>query len=803
VLKKPGVSSDGNVIVIDTSTSPARSIDHETPPPLRFDWPEEVAAAAYRRGASLWLVFDRPPPRDLTIELARLVPQFGPYEQFEAAGATLIRMAAPPVLVPSLRKEGAAWIVDLWSADRAATPDIETSVDGAAQSATVSFAMPDAGRLLSLQDPDLGDRIIVVPVTGAGHGLSQSREYPQFRAIESYQGLIVQPFSEEIEVTLADGAAQIRDAGGLVISFGGNLARVESDVSVPPTGPRLLDPAAWRRGGGEQFLNDKQELQTALSNAVPEQLGVARMDLARFYFAHGLSAETLGVLRLRQDADARLGMDPQSRLMTGASEFLIDDFENAAKDLFDPSLEGEWEAELWHAAFAAASHDWALAARRFARTEPLIAAYPHAIRTRLRLLAAEANLGLADTVAADRYLEQIRADSPSHGEEAQVAYLVGRRLQLEGDIEDAVAMWNRVLDSRHPPSQTRARVALLDLGLEQGLVSPEQALQELERLRFAWRGDRFEFALLQRLGDLYIAQHDYRQGLRALRQAASYFPDSGRAQAVVQRMRDVFVNLYLGNAATELPPLRALAMYEEFKELTPPGDRGDQVVGTLVDRLVEVDLLDRAAVLLTAQIRYRLTGADKARAGSRLAMIRLLDRSPGKAIDAIEISAEPNLPAELNRERRHLRVRALSQLGRYDAAMSELGKDDDAEAMRLRADMLWAQRDWPAAAVALGRLVPAAPDADKPLSEADSRAVLDLAVALTLSGERDKLAALGKAYGEVMRTQPSALTFAMLIGNPQGGQNKSIAEELAQVAEVEAFMANYRERLQQQQAAAQ
>jgi tetratricopeptide (TPR) repeat protein len=562
----------------------------------------------------------------------------------------------------------------------------------------------------------------------------------------------------------------------------------------------LLDPETWRRGGPDEFLSNKQALQVALSEAPPEQLGGTRMTLARFYFGHGLSAETLGVLRLREADDPRLAMDPQVRLMKGISEFLTDDFENAAKNLFDPSLEGEWEAELWHAAFAAASHDWALAARRFARTEPLIDAYLHGIRVRLRLLAAEANLGIADTEAADRYLQQIRDDSPTHAEEAQVAFLVGRRLQLEGDMEDAVAMWQRVLSSRHAASVTRARMALLDIGMEQGTVTAEQAVQELERLRFAWRGDRFEFALLQRLGDLYISLQDYRPGLRALRRAASYFPGSERAQTVAQRMRDVFVDLYLGKAAGKLPPLRALAMYEEFKELTPPGAQGDEVIASLVDRLVEVDLLDRAAELLTNQVKYRLDGIEKARAGSRLAMIRLLDRSPGKAIEAIQISDAPKLPGDLERERRHLRVQALNQLGRHDAALSELGKDEDPAALRLRADILWAQRDWPAAAAALGRLVPPAPLEDKPFAEAESRTVVDLAVALTLAGESDKLRTLGKAYGEVMQDQPSGQTFALLISDLQPGQTKSIAEELAQVAQVEAFLNSYRERFRQQQA---
>lgn len=798
--KPPGVSSSGPAVLIDTATAPARSVDRGVAVPLRFDWSEEVAAAAYRRGASLWLAFDRPPPRDLTVDLARLAPQFGPYEQFAIGGGTLIRMAAPPVLVPLMRKDGAAWIVDLWSADRADGPGIEAVVDGAAQPPAVSFAVPDAGRVMSFEDPELGDRIIVVPVTGAGRGLMQSREFPQFRALETYQGLAIQPFSESTEVSLADGAARVLDTGGLVISYGASLAQLQSNVAEAPTGPRLLDPESWRRGGPDDFLTNKQALQTALTEAPPEQLGVARLTLARFYFGHGLSAESLGVLRLREADDPRLAMDPQARLMKGVGEFLTDDFDNAAKNLFDPSLEGEWEAQLWHAAFAAASHDWALAARRFARTEPLIGAYLHSIRTRLRLLAAEANLGIADTAAADRYLQQIRDDSPTRIEEAQVAFLVGRRLQLEGDIEDAVAMWERVLTSRHPASVTRARVALLDLGMEQGTVTPEQAVQELERLRFAWRGDRFEFALLQRLGNLYIAMQDYRPGLRALRQAASYFPGSERAQSVAQRMRDVFVDLYLGKAAGKLPPLRALAMYEEFKELTPPGAEGDQVVASLVDRLVEIDLLDRAAELLTAQVKYRLDGVAKARAGGRLAMIRLLDRSPGKAIEAIEFSAAPDLPSDLRRERRHLRVRALNQLGRYDSALSELGRDDDPEAWRLRADILWAKRDWTAAAAALGRLVPPAPAQDTPFAEAESRAVVDLAVALTLAGEGDKLLTLGKAYGEVMRTQPAGQTFALLIGDPQPGQSKSIAEELAQVAQVEAFMTSYRERLQQQQA---
>src|SRR3546814_15429766 len=87
-------------------------------------------------------------------------------------------------------------------------------------------------------------------------------------------------------------------------------------------------------------------------------------------------------------------------------------------------------------------------------------------------------------------------------------------------------------------------------------------------------------------------------------------------------MREVFASIYHGPGDPEVPPLRALALYQEFMELTPAGPEGDRIIAGLADRLVEVDLLDRPAELLEGQVRYRLQGADKARIGARRAPVR-------------------------------------------------------------------------------------------------------------------------------------------------------------------------------------
>ena len=84
--------------------------------------------------------------------------------------------------------------------------------------------------------------------------------------------------------------------------------------------------------------------------------------------------------------------------------------------------------------------------------------------------------------------------------------------------------------------------------------------------------------------------------------------------------------------ADEVSPVNALALYFDFRELTPVGDEGDTMIRQLADRLVEVDLLGRAAQLIQHQVTFRLKGDEKARVGTKLAAIYILDRQYDKAM---------------------------------------------------------------------------------------------------------------------------------------------------------------------------
>ena len=88
----------------------------------------------------------------------------------------------------------------------------------------------------------------------------------------------------------------------------------------------------------------------------------------------------------------------------------------------------------------------------------------------------------------------------------------------------------------------------------------------------------------------------------------------------------------LGPKGDDMQPVDALGMFYEFRELTPIGRRGDEMIRRLADRLVAVDLLDQAAELLQYQVDKRLEGAARAQVAARLAMVYLTNRKPDRAI---------------------------------------------------------------------------------------------------------------------------------------------------------------------------
>src|SRR3546814_15508537 len=60
-------------------------------------------------------------------------------------------------------------------------------------------------------------------------------------------------------------------------------------AEIDPAPRRLFALAAWRHDAND-FTAARQELQHAIVAAAPARQHIARLDLARFYFGHGLAS---------------------------------------------------------------------------------------------------------------------------------------------------------------------------------------------------------------------------------------------------------------------------------------------------------------------------------------------------------------------------------------------------------------------------------------------------------------------------------------------------------------------------------
>ena len=717
---------------------------------LTFQWPRQVPMAAFKRGDALWLIFGAPAHFPDTAFTAAPLAALGRAEPVDNKYASGLRLtqgnAAAGAGAPVIRKSGNTWIVELTPGrqggpGKTMTQRRETLAQGGS---SLLLEAQDPGPVISLTDPVTGDRLQVAPLPQAGLGIAEQAVWPEFKLLPSYQGVVVAPLADNVSVQpLPNGVVvttlPVTQPNASKPAIAGNDAPATTTNGImPPVDPQspanqlseqmasakkieppatnevpgLFDLPAWRHGGSASFLKDRDQLEEAVTEASPVMRNEARLDLAEFLFAHGLVPEAAGMLDFIIKERNGVIANKQILTLTAAAHALDGDLDAASKLLDDPLVGSSPEASLFRGVIAARKGDAVAASKFFNEPLPQLKHYPKPLRTQLGLLIARALIDGGNPVTSQAFADEVRKDMPDAETTDRMTYLDGLRLMKLGQMDEAFTTWDALKNSPVEDVRAQSQFAIVTEKLRAKQMTPQDAIQPLEALRFLSRGGDFEFALLRRLGEVYLQADQPRRGLLTLRQAVTNFADRPDSKDVAQEMSDAFRHLYLDGAADRLTPLTAVALYDEFRELTPSGPDGDRMIANLADRLVKVDLLDGAANLLDTQVKHRLTGLDKARAGARLAAIRLLDNKPDLAMQALVDSQVPDkLPDDMVATRQRLQSQADFGNGQTLKALDEIKNDDSLPARWQRADMLWQLREWPAAADSLGQVIEGEEDA--------------------------------------------------------------------------------------------
>jgi hypothetical protein len=770
-----------------------------------------TGAAVFRRGRYLWFIFDNyieVPPLEF---ISRSRNALSSVEQLPIADATVLRTTTKPGLNPVLRRgpNGTGWIVDFYERELGPLNAVEVGFDlgNIVLGPQIIFPALNIGRLVFIEDPDMGDNIRVLTYLEPGAGVPWTRRLPELNILKTAQGVALEFFKDTTAVSTSLDSFVVSDRTGLHLSALTSeqfipkiAAKSSSDASKQFSTSKVFRFIEWQGDPKKTYYEKYTDYLFQISaRDIKDRVGL-RVDLARFLIAHGNAHDTLGLLNITAEENPTSTNTQDFIAVRGIANLMAHRTDAAAEDLFDSRLDDIQEIYVWRGVWYAKNAQWGKAEASFRLAENIYRLYPAPILGFVGLPRLDTSLALRDIDFAKTLFPIIDNNSAplSANQVNALKYQQGRISMGDGDISTAEQLWSEVANQYEDDfNGARAEYALLSLYYREKKVQPNQLSRQLDRLRYRWRGDRFELNVLNQIAEIELASGDYREGLRVLRQAVSFFSSDPLSAKLTQRMEAIFSSLFRDNLADKMPPLKALSLFDEFRELTPPNRNGNLMIENLVDRLIGVDLLNEAANLLAYQIDFRLDGIERARVGLKLAIIYLIDNHPSLAIDVLDSTAYPQLPQTLQDDRRRVRAKAHYELNNIQEATLLIAGDLSLDADLIRQDIYWEQANWLEVAKVMQRLAGPPPQDGEKLNNTRARVILYWAVALILDENTIDLEGLLDNFQEAMLESEYASVFSFIIntGEKDSTSIRELVNKLADSERFDDFINTYRTRL--------
>lgn len=466
----------------DREAPPALTI-RARPDALAFAFPEPVAAAAWRRGDQVWLVFAvRPDAITVPSTTAAGV------ERIPHPRALVWRVAVPADAPRRLEADRATWRLGPGRPPSAGEP----------AGAPATAGGDDA---IVLRDPWLGERWHVHALGPDAGGTAATWREGARLWLPTLHG---RRFRDLSAATAPSAAARGEPGAGASAPS----PRPELGPLIGLAGPTRAPDAAARH---------RRALETALfADPVPAR----RLALARFLLGQARPFDTFAVLDAaappQDDADAAARLEA----LEAVAHVLAGRLERAAALLPPVDADAAPELWLWHGMLAAAREDWARAGEAFARSGQSWRRYPLPLKRRVARRAAAAALALDAPQVAQTVLRQVESDEVARPVVGELALLEARALVALGDAAAGRERLSRLeRDDVAAEIRHRARLARVRLDHAAGELDDAAARALLEPDAVAWTGRDDAAAFWRFLAERRAATGDARGAFVAWRRA--------------------------------------------------------------------------------------------------------------------------------------------------------------------------------------------------------------------------------------------------------------------------------------------
>jgi tetratricopeptide (TPR) repeat protein len=791
----PAQAAQGPQPVTPPPPSPPTTIGAHAPggtAALSLPYKNDDPFAVFEWQKKLWIVSESPAAPSADDLRRQGAPFVKDVQTLSDAHATILAMPLDGDVSASVEKLPSGQLqILLRNGPGTLARQLVPSLKTAAGKTSLVIASGKATRSISVRDPQTGFMLDVVPVPEPGAGIRVPRSFVEFNLLPSAQGLAIESKSDAISVSVQKGVTEIASAGGLAISpaLTRQIAEAEAEAKFARLPPTLFPYARWKLDDEKDFVPTQIRLLHDIVYSDPDDANKARLQLLGLFLGEGLFSEAIGMADDILRSSLKFYQDNKVSALRGAAYLFMYRFSEAERDFSAPELNGDPEALMWRTLCRELLGSGTETFDFSANYERYISHYPPTFIGKLAIIAADRSINRKQYDAATAIFDTLRHDNLDEPVKKYIDYMQAKILSETHSESEAVAIWTEQAKLLEDPLiRARAEFSLINLLLKQGKISHEEAEKRLDKLRIVWRGDSLELSVLTLMGNLYLQGKQYDKALRTMRDIVQYYPQVPEAVTTARKMEEAFVTLYNKGAADDMPPLEALSLFYEFHDLVPIGKNGDLMIRNLADRLVNIDLLDRAAQLLDHQIRNRLDGEERSRVGAQLARIYLLNHKPDSALDTLKTTGYGDLPPDLQLVRLRLTAQALAQQGKVARAIDVISTDNSAEGSALRLGIYWDNKDWQNVVTIAEDILGNRNDPGAALSAQESEVLLKLATAYVYEHDTGQLQYLRDYFTPLMKNNPNQKSFQFITSESGAVDYDNLANLDTDIDAVKSFL---------------
>jgi len=707
--------------------------------------------AAFFRDKYIWIVFDQ--KKMFSFKEGGI---FSRFEVVPSETGTVMRMRVNPEFTQAKsEKTNSGWDIKVseledknWQAQNVVSPEPLVSEEGFLIRG--NFANNE---VISFEDPDLGDVISVVPVVTGGIRVATQMDSVEFSLLKSIQGIAVVLYSDDVMVEKGEEALKVVSDTALpeevLVESNVLLTNIEEYIKLPTILPYLdknLDIFDF---------NERKSLLISEASAAKDKFVAfeKNLKLAKFFFMHGWYQESLDSLLIAKKYAYKEFQDSlQARFLAAVNNTMIGNL-GAAKEEYDDLLEYNdikriAEINLWnnYNEFSIGSVPDSIGF--IDNLSKTISLYSDDKYWPLAFAETELALLANDLKSVERIFREVR--TPPEGYYANSLKFYRASYYKKKNQLNLAKQYYRDLTYQDLDmfNKVRAEFELVKIRVAEEEISISEAIEALEGLRYSWRGDQLEYEILMQLANYYRENKDIMSALRAYQYIQLAFNNKVSNFYITSEMARIFNDVFLpGGLGEEMDDFTVVALFYEFKELNPIGEQGDDVILTIAQRLVRLDLLENASDLLRHQINYRLKGEKRVVNADNLAIILMMDKKPHEAIFILDDTDKDNFNFNEHQYRVRLRSKALIQMEKYQEALNYIKDDMSEDAEIIRREAIFQAKNWKKYADLVGSSF------EDTISQVGSdqaaaQDILRLAISYYMLGMHDQLVVISNGIGD-------------------------------------------------------